>query len=416
LAPAEAPREEPVRLRPSIQSAGGLDILRALPTTQTPAERPAVSASPLPRPSRDRPTAEVLQELADAITRAARSSGAVPALDAPPVGAPRRATAPRKAPVEGAVGEVVSRTPAGGSPAVRATLPRAEPSARRESQPVTFTPSPAAVTQRPAAPEPLAPRESAEVTFTPAAEAPSPAEAVPSPLEAAFAPKPALVEPEPERLPESLRVSHAAASGAAAVAQRPSRAAPRRTFGGGLPAEPEPATSLVRLPYVLGLLIALAGAVWWFAIRPRTELAPSVGAGEIATAPADSVPPPVGITPAESTSAPAPAVTSRTDSAPVAPTVNVPDVLTPLDELVDSLDAVIFKYHDRAAVFDGGERDCQALAAALVSVDRLWIAYNNRRRQLDTPLDSLRSLRDEAAYANVEAVDRHFNRSGCPRP
>jgi hypothetical protein len=84
--------------------------------------------------------------------------------------------------------------------------------------------------------------------------------------------------------------------------------------------------------------------------------------------------------------------------------------------LVDSLDAAIFQYLDRAAVFDAGERDCQLLATALVGVDQLWVAYNAQRRRLDAPLDSLRTLRDQAAYANVEAVDTHFGRSGCPRP
>jgi hypothetical protein len=206
------------------------------------------------------------------------------------------------------------------------------------------------------------------------------------------------------------------AASPAAPAPRASRVAARRTFGSGLQAEPEPAGSVVRVPYVLALLAALGGAVWWFAIRPRTAGVP-VAAAPVATAPVDSGPPPAVITPAESVVVEAPA-----DTTPAQPVVSAPPVvapppdLTPLDGLVDSLDAAIFQYLDRAAVFDAGERDCRLLATALVGVDRLWVAYNAQRRRLDAPLDSLRTLRDQAAYANVEAVDTHFGRSGCPRP
>jgi len=413
------------RLRPSVHSAGGLDILRALPAAQTPADRPAVSAVPVPRPSRDRPTSEVLQELADAITRAARTSGPMPAVDASAPGSPGRATAPRKVPLVGAGGG--ARTPASASPAVRAAPLRGPEPGRRESAPVTFTPAVEPPTRRPGPPEPRAARESAGVTFTPVAAEPA-AAAGASPLEPAFAPKLSRAEPEPEALPDALRgerPSPPSDSGASlAETARPAAPAPpaprasrvaRRSFGAGLQAEPEPAASVARLPYLLALLAALGGAVWFFAIRPRTVAVPAAGV-PVASAPVDSGPPAAAIAPVESVAVESLAAPTAVNSVPSAPPVVVPDVLTPLDLLVDSLDAAIFQYLDRAAVFDAGVRDCQSLATGLVGVDRLWVAYNAQRRRLDAPLDSLRTLRDQAAYANVEAVDTHFGRSGCPRP
>jgi soluble lytic murein transglycosylase-like protein len=140
-----------------------------------------------------------------------------------------------------------------------------------------------------------------------------------------------------------------------------------------------------------------------------------VAAVPVATAPVDSGPPSAVTPPAESVVVQPPADT--TPAQPVSrapPAVAPPADLTPLDGLVDSLDAAIFQYLDRAAVFDAGERDCRLLATALRGVDQLWVAYNAQRRRLDAPLDSLRTLRDQAAYANVEAVDTHFGRSGCP--
>jgi len=279
---------------------------------------------------------------------------------------------------------------------------------------VTFTPVDEPPTRRAAPPGRRVTRESAEVTFTPASPEP-----VASPLEPAFAPKRARADSEPEVLPDALRGERASPpSGLASAPEaRASRVAPRRTFGAGLQAQtaPEPAGSLVRVPYVLALLTALGAAVWWFAIRPRSAEVPATGV-PVATAPVDSAPPPAAITPVESVTAEPPAVTPPADSGRSAPPAVVPDVLTPLDFLVDSLDVAIFQYQDRAAVFDAGERDCHNLSSALVGVDRLWVAYNAQRRRVDAPLDSLRMLRDQDAYVHVEAVDTHFGRSGCPRP
>jgi hypothetical protein len=276
--------------------------------------------------------------------------------------------------------------------------------ARQALEPVTFTPAEEPPARRPSPPERQS-RESA-VTFTP-----TPSVEPPAPLEPAFAPKRPGRDVEVEVLPDALRSTRPAATPAAAP--RPSRVQ-RRTFGSGLQAEPEPVASVVRWPYVLALVAAVGAAVYWYAFRPRTVFVPV--AQQTATEPVDSTPPQGAAAPVESLAVEPPPAPAPVDSAPVRPPVPAADALTPLDLLVDSLDAVIFQYLDRAAAFDAGQRDCQLLSAALVGVDRLWVAYNAQRRRLDAPLDSLRTLRDQAAYANVEAVDTHFGRSGCPRP
>lgn len=230
--------------------------------------------------------------------------------------------------------------------------------------------------------------------------------------------RPAIEPPSVLRGPASseLSVDAARPSSAAAAAPRASGLSVRRSFGSGLQAGQEDSGALARLPYVLALFAALAAAVWWFAIRPRMGADIRIEGPSPAAAVAEPIPSAPAAVPTESLPVAAPVAPPVADSSQTVPVVVAPDAWTPLDQLVDSLDAAIFRYLDRASAFDEGQRDCQLLSAALVSVDRFWVAYNAQRRRLDAPLDSLRVLRDQAAYANVEAVDTHFGGSGCPRP
>ena len=86
-----------------------------------------------------------------------------------------------------------------------------------------------------------------------------------------------------------------------------------------------------------------------------------------------------------------------------------------LDRLTDSVLTVVRTYRQRSAAFDRGQRDCAPLSQALVSVEGLWISYNQRKPR-DITLDAQRATRDQSLYAQVDTVESHFDASACPRP
>jgi hypothetical protein len=97
------------------------------------------------------------------------------------------------------------------------------------------------------------------------------------------------------------------------------------------------------------------------------------------------------------------------------PSVTDP-ALQRLDRLGDSVAASVSAYTRVVAPFDSSRMGCAELQQALVTVENLWIAYNARGRAPLGALDVRRASGDEVLYALVDAVDRHFAESGCPRP
>ena len=382
----------------SVAPPSGTEETAPPPAVDAPPDSDRPSTPRLVRP-RARPTGEVLKELADVMSapprRASRPSGPT---EIPPAQPPPRAPPPL-----------------------------------REPERVTFTPAAPPVEPTPG-PEVSEPEVEESHVPEPAA---ADVEMLPTPLRGARV----RVPPEPEPLPAALR-SSAATLGvdpAAETVRFPPSPEPgmprptgRRSVGSGLrsAAEADEKPS-ARLPFVAALAVVLAAGAWWVFLRPP---APAVGdrvvAQDTATVPAASVT--------------TPDTTAATDSAGPADTVGAPQLqpgcgrpaaapdtvadtlavdgraptsaVAVFDAMFDSLTAALVDYQERALRFDQGQRNCQTLAAALVTVDRLWIMYNAERRLLTVPLDSMRLALDQGVYANVDSVDGHFSQSGCPRP
>ncbi len=149
---------------------------------------------------------------------------------------------------------------------------------------------------------------------------------------------------------------------------------------------------------VVLLLVIGGAAAWYFFLRkPALESAPTQPA--VTAAPAESV------TTRDSLTAPTTDRESfRVDTAWLA-----------FDRIADSVTRTVGVYGDRRRQFDGSRIDCTGLSRGLVSVEDAWTEYNVGKRQTPT-LDAPRAARDQTLYATVDSVERHFDRSGCPRP
>ena len=140
------------------------------------------------------------------------------------------------------------------------------------------------------------------------------------------------------------------------------------------------------------LLLVLGGsAAWYFFLRkPALESAPTQQA--VTAAPAESV------------------------ATPVRDSLAAPDTTwRAFDRIADSVTRTVGVYGDRRRQFDGSRIDCTGLSRGLVAVEDAWTEYNIGKRQTPT-LDAPRVARDQTLYATVDSVERHFDRSGCPRP
>ncbi|MGH7614027.1 MAG: hypothetical protein ACREMW_08315 [Gemmatimonadales bacterium] len=144
------------------------------------------------------------------------------------------------------------------------------------------------------------------------------------------------------------------------------------------------------------LLLALGGGVgWYFFVRqPALENAAAQAAG-----------------PAQPDSLAAAAPNSVT--APASTTVDT--TWLAVDRIADSVTRAVGVYGERRRQFDGSRIDCTGLSRGLVAVEDVWTDYNVGKKQTP-PLDAPRAERDEILYAAVDSVERHFDRSGCPRP
>jgi len=95
------------------------------------------------------------------------------------------------------------------------------------------------------------------------------------------------------------------------------------------------------------------------------------------------------------------------------------DAVTPgarLDRAADTLALAIAAFDLRAQLFASRQMQCPELARGLVLVEERWTAYNGVRKNSGVALDSAGTARDRALYADVDGVERRFERSACPRP
>jgi hypothetical protein len=59
---------------------------------------------------------------------------------------------------------------------------------------------------------------------------------------------------------------------------------------------------------------------------------------------------------------------------------------------------------------------CPDLARGLILVEERWVEYNVARSALGVAQDSAHTASDRSLYAGVDAIERQFERSKCPRP
>jgi len=103
-----------------------------------------------------------------------------------------------------------------------------------------------------------------------------------------------------------------------------------------------------------------------------------------------------------------------TGPAPGAPAAAAP--LARLDRAADTLGLAIAAFDLRAQLFVSRQMHCPELARGLVQVEERWTTYNSVGKESDVALDSARTARDRALYADVDGVEKRFERSACPRP
>ena len=104
---------------------------------------------------------------------------------------------------------------------------------------------------------------------------------------------------------------------------------------------------------------------------------------------------------------------------PPPPAAPIPPSMSPqerLDRASDTLALAISAFDLRARLFASRQMQCPELARGLVLVEERWAVYNAARKQGGLGLDSARTTRDRALYADADAVERRFEASGCPRP
>jgi len=110
------------------------------------------------------------------------------------------------------------------------------------------------------------------------------------------------------------------------------------------------------------------------------------------------------------------ALASPAVPAPRAPAAMVTSPLARLDRAADTLGLAIAAFDLRAQLFASRQMHCPELARGLVLVEERWTAYNGVGKESSVALDSARTARDRALYADVDGVEKRFERSGCPRP
>ncbi len=105
-----------------------------------------------------------------------------------------------------------------------------------------------------------------------------------------------------------------------------------------------------------------------------------------------------------------------TGSEPGAPAAVAASPLARLDRAADTLGLAIAAFDLRAQLFASRQMHCPELARGLVLVEERWTAYNGVGKESSVALDSARTARDRALYADVDGVEKRFERSACSRP
>jgi hypothetical protein len=87
-----------------------------------------------------------------------------------------------------------------------------------------------------------------------------------------------------------------------------------------------------------------------------------------------------------------------------------------LDRVADTLALATGAFDLRQRLFQAHQMQCPELARGLVLVEERWAAYNAARAATGLAPDSTHVALDRFLYASVDATERQFEQSKCPRP
>ena len=116
----------------------------------------------------------------------------------------------------------------------------------------------------------------------------------------------------------------------------------------------------------------------------------------------------------------------RLGAAPALPAPHVspaePGAVTPqtlqgrVDRAADLLLQATGALDLRVRLFQSRQMQCPDLARGLVLVEERWAEYNAAQAANGVPHDSVHVTLDRSLYAGVDAAERQFEQSNCPRP
>jgi hypothetical protein len=105
--------------------------------------------------------------------------------------------------------------------------------------------------------------------------------------------------------------------------------------------------------------------------------------------------------------------TAQAEADPGAPEAARLPATSRLAGIADSVDQAVRAYRTREQLFENRQMTCADLSTGLLTLDERWIRYSIARGATVQGPDS---LRESTLTANVVSAERHFDRSGCPRP
>jgi hypothetical protein len=87
-----------------------------------------------------------------------------------------------------------------------------------------------------------------------------------------------------------------------------------------------------------------------------------------------------------------------------------------VDRVADTLAFATGAFELRVRLFQTHQMLCPDLARGLIVVEERWAEYNAARAASGVAADSAHTALDQSLYAGVDATERQFEESRCPRP
>ncbi len=87
-----------------------------------------------------------------------------------------------------------------------------------------------------------------------------------------------------------------------------------------------------------------------------------------------------------------------------------------VDQLADTVALALVAFDLRVRMFERRQMACADLSRGLVELEERWMAYNIARKGALGTFDAASNTRDAGLYTTVDAAERRFERSPCPRP